>query len=415
MNSITRFVRELLEKTNLSDSIINVLHEAALILIIFVFSLIIYLFFKFIIIKFVKRIINRTSNKWDDMILDSKCIHRALYALPAIIFYSLVSYLNYSQKILELLLTIYIIFMMIYAFNGLFDVIAIIYDKSYSLSKKRPIKAFMTVLKIVLFIIGLVVIVSKMLGQTPLYILSGLGALSAITMLIFKDAILGFVAGFQMAANDLVNIGDWIEMPKYGADGDVIDISLTVVKVQNFDRTITTIPAYALVSDSFKNWRGMQNSGGRRIKRSINLDLSSIQFCSEELLKKLNKIHYLKEYIESRHKEIKDYNEEHKVDISIPVNGRRMTNIGVFRRYISEYLKNHPKVHKDMICMVRQLEPGNEGLPLEIYCFTNDTKWENYENIMSDIFDHLLAVVPYFELKVFQNPAGSDIRELKNS
>lgn len=375
--------------------------------------LIAYIIIKRIVLKVIKRVISRTENKWDDAIWESKCLHRFLSIIPGLIVYSLASLLTVTKRFVELLAVIYITLIIIAGIFTFLDAINLIYDKNYAASKQKPIKGFIKVIKIALFIIAVIIILSRLMGQSPIYILSGLGALSAVTMLIFKDSILGMVAGVQMASNDLVRIGDWIEMPKYGADGDVIDISLTVVKVKNFDNTITTVPAYALVSDSFKNWRGMQATGGRRIKRAINLDVSSISFCSEELLQQLSKIDYLKEYLKERQAEIEEYNQMHNIDPSMPVNGRRLTNIGTFRRYVSEYLKRHPKIHKDMIIMVRQLAPGKDGVPLEVYAFTNDIIWANYEGIMSDIFDHLFSVIPYFDLRVFQEPSGNDIKGLK--
>jgi miniconductance mechanosensitive channel len=231
-------------------------------------------------------------------------------------------------------------------------------------------------------------------------------------MLIFKDTILGFVASIQLSGHDMVRIGDWIEMPKYGADGDVIDVSIHTVKVRNWDKTITTIPTYSLVSDAFKNWRGMSESGGRRIKRALHIDLNSIKFCTDEMLERFKKFSLLRDYISSRQEEISRYNQEHKTDTSQLINGRRQTNIGVFRAYIIAYLKNHPKIHKNMTFLVRHLEPTEHGLPVQIYVFSNDQVWANYESIQADIFDHLLAAVPEFELRVFQNPTGHDFASL---
>jgi miniconductance mechanosensitive channel len=248
-----------------------------------------------------------------------------------------------------------------------------------------------------------------------MYFLSGLGALTAVLLLVFKDTILGFVAGIQLSANKMVAVGDWIEMPKYGADGDVIDVALTTVKVQNFDKTITTIPAYALISDSFKNWRGMFQSGGRRIKRAVHIDMQTVMFCNEEMLARFAKIQYISEYIQRKKEELEKHNAKHQVDNSNLVNGRRMTNVGTFRAYVTEYLKNHPKIHRELTFLVRQLAPGESGLPIEIYVFTNDTEWAHYEAIQADIFDHILAVLPEFDLRVFQNPSGMDFHALQNA
>jgi miniconductance mechanosensitive channel len=258
--------------------------------------------------------------------------------------------------------------------------------------------------KIVVGIIAAILIFSFLLDKSPIYLLTGLGAATAILMLIFKDTIMNFVGGVQVTANDLVQIGDWIEMPKYGADGDVIDISLNTVKVQNFDRTITTIPTYALVSDSFKNWRGMIQTGGRRIMRSVTIDLKSIKFCDNEMIDRFEGIKYLQEYIKTKRVEIDDYNKKNNIDNTNIVNGRRLTNIGTFRAYIENYLANHPNIHRDMIFMVRQLQADEKGVPLQIYAFTNDVAWKNFEKIQSDIFDHIFAVIPFFDLKVFQFP-----------
>ena len=235
---------------------------------------------------------------------------------------------------------------------------------------------------------------------------------TAVLLLIFKDAILGFVAGIQLSANNMIHIGDWIDMPKYGADGDVIDITLTTVKVQNWDKTISTIPAYSLISDSFKNWRGMSESGGRRIKRSINIDMNTICFCDEQMIEKYRHIQYIADYIDAKKREIDEHNIAANVDDSELVNGRRMTNIGTFRAYVIAYLKNHPKINRDMTFLVRQLQPNENGLPIEIYVFSSDKVWANYEAIQADIFDHILAAVPNFGLRVFQNPTGSDFNRL---
>ncbi|MEH7010449.1 mechanosensitive ion channel family protein, partial [Neobacillus niacini] len=236
--------------------------------------------------------------------------------------------------------------------------------------------------------------------------------LSAVLLIVFKDSLLGLVAGIQLAANDMVRVGDWIEMPKYEADGDIIDISLNTVKVQNFDKTITTIPSYALISDSFKNWRGMQASGGRRIKRSLFIDTKSITFCSEEMIEKFKTIQFLSEYITTKEHEIAEYNAMNEINRHNPVNGRALTNIGIFRTYINQYLQHHPGISQEMTLLVRQLAPTENGLPLEIYAFTNDIRWHVYETIQSDIFDHLFAVAPEFGLHIFQNPSGNDFRNM---
>ena len=257
-------------------------------------------------------------------------------------------------------------------------------------------------IKLIFGIICFIYVISILMDKSPVAILSGLGAMSAVLMLVFKDTILGFTAGLQLSTNKMVEIGDWIEMSKYGADGDVIDIGLNVVKVRNFDKTITTIPTYALVSDSFKNYRGMRESGGRRIKRAIKIDIHSIKFLSEEDIKRLEKANLLAPYLQEKRNEIKNYNESNKFDLSVAMNGRRLTNIGTLRAYILTYLKNHPNINKDMTIMVRQLAPDEYGIPLEIYCFTSTTVWSDYENIQSDIFDHIYSVLGEFDIKPYQ-------------
>jgi miniconductance mechanosensitive channel len=255
-------------------------------------------------------------------------------------------------------------------------------------------------------------VLSLVLGRNPFVLLTGLGAMTAVLMLIFKDAILGLVAGVQLSANRMVSLGDWIEMPKYGADGDVIDVALTTVKVQNWDKTITTIPTYALISESFKNWRGMSESGGRRIKRAVQIDIASIRFCDDDMLARYARIQHVSKYLADKQDELTRWNADHGVDASSAANGRRLTNVGTFRAYVVAYLRHHPLIHQDMTFLVRQLAPTAEGLPIEIYVFSRDQRWSYYEDLQADIFDHVLAVAREFDLRVFQRPAGSDFRQL---
>lgn len=278
--------------------------------------------------------------------------------------------------------------------------------------KDKPVESFMQVLTIFLYFIAGLLIFSTLTGKDALTFITAMGAASAILMLVFKDTIMGFVASIQVSSNDMVRIGDWVTMEKYGADGDVIEINLNTVKVQNFDKTITTIPTYFLISDSFKNWRGMQRSGGRRIKRSVYIKISSIRYLSAEEVSRLSKIQLLKTYLEERQSEIDQFNQDNEIDKSLLINGRSLTNVGVFRQYIDAYLKTHPKTHKGMTMMVRQLEPTTTGMPIELYLFANSIVWVEYEGIMADIFDHLLAAVKYFDLEVFEMPAADDVRSL---
>lgn len=275
-----------------------------------------------------------------------------------------------------------------------------------------PLRGVMQSIKIITaFLIGLMLI-SILLGKSVVILLSGLGAVSAVMMLVFKDPILGLVAGIQLSANNMLALGDWLEMPKFGADGDVIDISLTTVKVRNWDKTITTIPTYALISDSFKNWRGMSESGGRRIKRSLYLEIGSVRFLTDDEVRQLHKINLLSPYLDDKSKEIERYNSELAEELSAPVNDRRLTNLGTLRAYMVAYLKNHPRIHQQMTLMVRQLAPGSDGLPMEVYAFTNTTVWGEYEGIQADIFDHFLAILPEFGIRAHEAPTGHDIRSL---
>ncbi len=275
---------------------------------------------------------------------------------------------------------------------------------------RAPIRGYIDAAKIITYVMGTIFILAILTNRSPWGLLSVLGGLTAITMLVFKDSILGFVASVQLSGTDMVRIGDWIEMPSYGADGDVIEISIHSVKVQNWDKTITTIPTYALIANSFKNWRGMSESGGRRIKRHINIDMNSIRFVTDEELQDLGKISLISNYISRRQQEIEQYNTEHKIDSSVPVNGRRQTNIGIFRAYTIAYLKQHPNIHKNMTFLVRHLQPGENGLPVQIYVFSNDQVWAHYESIQADILDHLIASLSVFNLRVFQKPTGYDFR-----
>ncbi|WP_339320476.1 mechanosensitive ion channel domain-containing protein [Paenibacillus sp. FSL R10-2734] len=408
------FIKDQLAGYGVGEPMIGYLSNIIMVFFIALLSVLANLIAKKIVLKIIIRVINNGRYTWDNIVLEKKVFHKLSHLAPAFIIYYSAHIFPLYQAFIEKAALTYMIIVTISVFNALLDAIEAIY-RSFEVSKIRPIKGYIQVAKIILFIIGAIVVISNLIGQNPLIILSGLGALSAVFMLIFKDSILGLVAGVQLSSNDMVRVGDWIEMPKYNADGDVIDITLNTVKVMNFDKTITMIPSYALISDSFKNWRGMQVSGGRRIKRSVYIDTSSICFCTKEMIEEFQKIHYLADFIMTRLNEINVYNIEHEINTESKVNGRHLTNVGVFREYIHEYLRNHPKIHKDMTMLVRQLAPEDNGLPLEIYAFTNDTNWAVYESVQADIFDHILAVVPIFGLRVFQNPTGHDITRLKES
>ncbi|MEH7238686.1 mechanosensitive ion channel family protein [Bacillus sp. JJ1562] len=365
---------------------------------------------KKVIITIITRIVTKTKFQWDNMLVERKVFRRLSHIVPAIIIHYFASSFKY-EHLIQLGANTYIIIVALMVLSSLLDAINDIYQ-THEISKTRPIKGYIQVVKIIVITFGIILVIANLMGKSPLLLLSGIGALSAVLMLIFKDSLLGLVAGVQLTTNDMVRVGDWIEMPKYGADGDVIDISLVTVKVQNFDKTITSIPSYALISDFFINWRGMQTSGGRRIKRSLFIDTNSITFCTEEMIEKFKQIQLISDYITNREHEIEDYNIEHEINKNNPVNGRALTNIGVFRAYVSNYIHQHPGINQEMTMMVRQLAPTEHGLPLEIYAFSNDVRWAVYETTQADIFDHLFAVAPEFGLRLFQNPSGHDLKTM---
>ena len=321
-----------------------------------------------------------------------------------------------SQVFFDKLANIYIIFYIIWLLTSLLNALADMLFEKDTL-KDKPIQSYVQVVKIFLYAIGIVILVGILLDKSPLVLLGGLGAASAILMLVFKDTIMGFVASIQLSTNDMVRIGDWITVKSYDADGDVFEISLTTIKIRNFDKTITTIPPYSLISQSFQNWRGMQETGGRRIKRAVYIKQSSIRFIDDEKeLTSFKRIQGISEYIDERHAEILKYNEEIGADKSVPVNGRNLTNMGLFRSYVQWYLSKHPEVKKDMMVMVRQLDPTSKGVPLELYLFANTTVWAEYEGIVADIFDHTLAAMKYFDLEIFEdvsNPIGFQQTQVK--
>ena len=380
-------------------------------------SLMVNYIFRGPVLSALTRLLQRSEHHWCIALQKRRVLNRCVYLAPVMTVYRLAPWLlgDYVGLVNVLIssMTILMFCIALLVIDALLDTLVEIYE-IFPASREIPIKGFVQALKVVFYCMGGIFIVSVLVDQTPLYLISGLGAVTAVLLLVFKDPLLGFVAGIQLTANRMVNRGDWIEMPKYGADGDVVEVALTTVKVQNWDKTITTIPTYALITDSFKNWRGMAESGGRRIKRAIYIDVNTVRFCTEEMLSRFAQIHYIAEYIEEKKREISDYNSTHQVDISHLVNGRKLTNIGTFRAYIEAYLRNHPMINNDMTCMVRQRDPGQSGLPLEIYAFSLDQVWINYEAIQADIFDHILAVITEFDLQIHQNPTGQDFASLLN-
>jgi miniconductance mechanosensitive channel len=301
------------------------------------------------------------------------------------------------------------------AAGGLLNALNDIYTDTYAESGNRPIKGYLQVVSLFLYVAAGVVVISVLADRSPVVFLSGLGALTAVLMLVFRDTILSLVASVQIMSNDMIRIGDWVEMPQANTDGDVIDIALHTVKIQHWDKTISAIPTHKFISESFKNWRGMSESGGRRIKRSIHLDMNSIHFLSEEEISRLSRFEFLHEYLEGKKRDLEAANARELEGEEVDPDPRRLTNVGTFRAYVLHYLRGHPTIHQDMTLLVRQLQPGAQGLPLEIYCFSNDTDWGNYEALTADIFDHLIASLPEFGLRAFQEPAGSDVQALSAS
>ncbi|WP_197467930.1 mechanosensitive ion channel family protein [Clostridium sp. Marseille-P299] len=369
------------------------------------------------VLNFVAKVIKNNKNpknqkiSWLNHMLDNKVFHRLAYLISPLIVSFFVEYFPSYKALVNRGIQVYVVLVMILIVDAVLSAIDDIYV-NYEISKTKPMKGIIQVTKIVVFIIGGIISMAALIGESPVIILGGISALTAVFMLVFQNTILGFVAGIQLTSNDMIRIGDWIEVPKYDANGTVIELSLLTVKVQNFDYTITSIPANILTSDSFKNWRGMQDCGGRRIMRAINIDVNSIRFCTDEMLEHFKKIEYIKDYITTKQAEIIEYNRNKQLDMTELSNGRRLTNIGVFRVYVTNYLRNHPGLRKDMTLMVRQLSPTSEGLPLEIYAFSNGTVWADYENIQSDIFDHLFAVVKEFGLQIYQSPSGQDFSKI---
>lgn len=364
------------------------------------------------IVHVIEIVFQRSKNTWDDALVKHGFVRRLSLLMPIIVVYMSADLMLPGQamtsELFKRLAMVFFVFAGVWMLDAILLAVREIYNKS-DVSFGRPIRGYLDGIKIIAYVMAGIFIVSFLTGKSPWGILSILGGFTVVLMLVFKDTILGFVASIQLSGHDMVRVGDWIEMPKYGADGDVIDVTIHTVKVRNWDKTITTIPTYSLVSDAFKNWRGMSESGGRRIKRALHIDIRSIKFCTDEMLERFRKFDLIKNYIKGKQEEIARYNQKHVTQPELLINGRRQTNIGVFRAYIIAYLRNHPKIHQSMTFLVRHLEPTQYGLPVQIYVFSNDQVWANYEAIQADIFDHLLAAIPEFDLRVFQNPSGYDL------
>ena len=387
------------------------LHSLAILGVLAVISLLAFYITEKIILTLLTRMFRKTSTDLDDILVNRNVFNRLAYLVPALIFY------NFAYAAPQFTVIIQRASLSLMALSGLLVINAFlsalsdIYEKT-KYSERMHIKSYIQITKLIVNILGVVVIVAILIDKNVAWLLGGLGAMTAVLLLIFKDTILSLVASLQISSNDLFKIGDWIEAPQFGADGDVIDIALHAVKIQNWDKTISIIPTHKLIDSAFRNWRGMSESGGRRIKRSLFIDMNSIQLCTEELLEKFTHFELLNDYIEQKTKEVADHNTSNSINTAELINGRRLTNVGTFRAYIEAYLRNNSKIHPEMTFLIRQLEPTARGLPIQIYVFTNDTDWVRYEGIQADIFDHLLAVIPEFRLKVFQSPTGKDFGKL---
>lgn len=372
----------------------------------------IYIIFRIVLVTAMIFIARKTKTKFDDLLVSNKTAKYIAHLIPLLFVYKSVPIiLNefvYWETIFGKLVGVYIVLLVLWIIRTIFNAIRDYLKQDPKFSDK-PIDSYIQVIMIVLWIFGTIIIVSEIFDIDTKNLLAILGAISAIIILIFRDTILGFVASVQVSLNDMVRIGDWITFDKFGADGDVTEINLATVKVRNFDNTTTTIPTYSMISDSFRNWRGMLDSDGRRIKRYVLIKASSIRFMKDQEIENLKRIQLLTSYIQHRQDEIAKYNSSHNVDKTIAINGRNMTNFGLFRKYITQYLHNHPGLNKDMILLCRQLQPTQNGIPLEIYAFSNDKKFENYEYIMSDIFDHIFASIKYFDLEICEMPNAIDV------
>ncbi|HDQ45154.1 MAG TPA: mechanosensitive ion channel [bacterium] len=374
-------------------------------------ALSVYVVTRMICLKYVAKLVRKTSVDWDEIILNEGLLKRISCIPPILVLRQFIHLLPDALTSIGKILDSVVVLLILLIIGSLIDSVIRLIERIPRF-RDRPVKGYIQIVKIIVYIFGGILIIGILTAKEIWTLITGLGALTAIIILIFKDTILSFVASLQISSYDLVKEGDWIEVPKYGADGDVIDIALHTVKVQNWDKTITVIPTYKLIEESFKNWRGMQETGGRRIARSIYIDLSSVKFLDDDLYERLSRINSLSEYLKNKKQEIDEYNNKHHVDVTVPVNGRRLTNLGTFRAYLKEYLKRREDLNTNLTFLVRHLSPGPTGLPIEIYVFAGTTRWADYEDIQSDIFDHIFAVVPHFELRIFQNPTGNDFKAL---
>ena len=407
-------LNEFLQGLGMSSENAELIESLIIFFIIFILAFIADRTSKKILVSSIKNYVKRSKATWDDIFLQKKVFNRLAHIAPALVVYYTIDFALDPAGIVNFIKTITVLYTIIISLLVADSFISALHEiyLTFPIASEKPVKGYVQVVKIFLYFLTFILIIS-ILSKTPvLKLLAGLGALAAVLLLVFKDTILGLVASIQVSANKMVKPGDWITMPSRGADGTVLEISLNTVKVQNWDKTISTFPTYALVTESFNNWKGMEESGGRRIKRSLNIDMKSVRFLDEDLKTRLKRIQLIQPYIAEREKEIEKFNAEKKVDATMPVNGRRMTNLGVFRKYLEAYLHQHPKIRQEMTFLIRHLQPAETGIPIEIYVFSKEQEWARYESLQSDIFDHVLASLEFFELRVFQNPSGSDFQML---
>ena len=413
MKPIHNYLSKLIEQIGISQGTNNILTITITLITLFLIIFLVQRIFNFILTKFSTKLFRRTKTKWDDFLIERRVFHALAHFGASIVLFKfhiienqilITTILMATAKIYGAVALSLLIVRLTNAANDMYE--------TTSYASARPIKGYIQLVQILLIFLTIIFVIAIILKQDPLKLIAGLGVMASVLMLVFKDSILGFVASMQLSFNNMVKIGDWIEMPSHKADGTVIDINLTSVKVQNWDKTITSIPTYALVSGSFSNWTGMEKSGGRRIKRSINIDMKSVRFCDEKMLEKFKHFYLIHDYIENKEEEIRAFNENLNVIPDEIYNGRRQTNLGIFRRYLENYLRSHPQISQEMTFLVRHLQPTEKGIPIEIYVFSKEQRWAYYEGIQADIFDHVLAILPEFELQIFQNPSGSDLTNL---
>lgn len=413
MKSLYLLLNQFFKELNFLEMYAKLSAILVTILAIILVAMIVHQITKWIVVKVIHRLVEKSKTDWDDYLLKHKVFQSLSHLASAMVFYYSCNFsdIEHITRLMTSITNIYFVIIFVKVISGTLKAASDIYNTT-PYAANRPIKGYIQLAMTLVYFVAGLFIIAFLFNQQPYKLVAGLGAFAAVLLLVFKDPILGLVASIQLSANNMLKPGDWIEVPKHNANGTVIDISLTTVKVQNGDKTISTIPTYSLVTDSFLNWSGMEESEGRRIKRFINIDMKSVRFCDQEMLDKFQKIKLIENYILEKEKEINEYNKKLGIDDNHIPNGRRQTNLGVFRKYLEEYLKCNPYIHNDMTFLVRYLQPTESGIPIEIYVFSKEKQLSDYENIQADIFDHILAIVPEFELRVFQAPSGSDINDL---